>query len=91
MARSTARRLAPGFRSFSQHLLEHGHVEHLFSQHLLQLCILGFERLQPPGLRHFHAAILRAPSVERAIADAVLPAELLGAYPGLVLLQDAPS
>ena len=27
--------------------------------------------------------------VKRAIADAVLPAELFGAHPGLVLLQDA--
>jgi hypothetical protein len=30
----------------------------MFRQHLLELRVLGFERLQPLGLRHFHAAIL---------------------------------
>src|SRR6056297_1312100 len=102
MARSTARllehsplSLGPMARHgsssevFSEHFLERRDIEHLLRQHLLQLRILGLQRLQPPGVGHFHAAILRPPLVEGRIANPVLAAQILCAQPSLVLLQNA--
>jgi hypothetical protein len=62
----------------------------VFRQQFLQLRVLGLKRFQPFGHRHFHVPILRAPLLKRAIAYAMLPAELLDPYAGLTLLQDAP-
>ena len=42
----------------------------------LQLRVLVLERLQPLGLRHIHAAVLRLPGVERRRADPVLAADV---------------
>src|SRR6056297_3201256 len=93
MARSTARllehsplSLGPMARHgsssevFSEHFLERRDIEHLLRQHLLQLRILGLQRLQPPGVGHFHAAILRPPLVEGRIANPVLAAQILCAH-----------
>ena len=66
-----------------------GRFKHLLRQHLLELRVLGLQRLQPPRIRHLHAAISRAPLVEGRVADAVLAAQLFRAQPGLMLLQDA--
>ena len=52
------------------------------------LPVLLLERLQPLGVGHLHAAVLRPPRVERRVADPVLAAQLRSRCPGLLLLQD---
>src|SRR5690606_14224944 len=74
---------------FSEHLAQHRDIHHRLRQEPLQLRILVLELLQPLRLADLHAAILRAPVVEGRIADPVLPAQLCGAQPRLMLLQDA--
>ena len=58
------------------------------AKQLLQLGVLVFQRLQPPGVRHFKAAVLGLPFVERRAADPVLAAHVGRLRPGLVLPQD---
>lgn len=43
---------------FSQHFLQRRHIHHLLGQQFLQLGILGLQRLQLLGIRHFHLAEL---------------------------------
>ena len=59
---------------FSEHLFQCRDVHHRLRQQLFELRVLGFQRPQLLGVGYLHAAILRAPLVERRIADAVLPA-----------------
>src|SRR5690606_23694758 len=53
------------------------------------LAVLLLQALQPLRLRYVHAAILRAPLVERRIAHTVFAAKLRRRKPCLVLLQNA--
>jgi len=64
---------------------QHGVVEHRLGQQLLQLGVLVLQRPQPPGIRHFEAAILGLPFVERCAADPMPAAYLGGLRPSLVL------
>ena len=52
-------------------------IERQVGIHLLQAPILGLELLEPSQIRRFQAAVLRAPLVERGIADTELPADIL--------------
>ena len=49
--RIAARRASP---LFCGHVPQHGVVQHLLGEQPLQLRVLVLERLQPPGVRHFH-------------------------------------
>jgi len=73
---------------FCQQFLHCRHVEHLLGQQLLQLGVLVFERLQPLGLGHRHAGILRLPSIERAFRHAMLAAQIGALRAGLMLMHD---
>lgn len=44
--------------------------------------------VQLPSVRHFHAAILRAPLVKRRVAVPMPSAQISRRHPGLMLLQD---
>ena len=55
---------------------------------LLQLGVLVLQRLQPPGVRHVHAAELGLPLVECRAADPVLAAHVRRLRPGLLLPQN---
>ena len=57
---------------FSEHLAQGSDVHHLLGQQTLQLHVLILKLLQPLGLADLHAAILRAPVVERRITDPVV-------------------
>lgn len=59
-----------------------------FGQQLLELVVLGLEFTQAPGIGHLHAAVLRAPFVERRIAEAALAAQILDRQAGLGLLDE---
>ncbi len=74
---------------FSEHLFQCGDVHHLLGQHLLQLSVLAFQRLQPPRIRDLHAALLGSPFVERRVTNPVLVTKLLRAKPSLMLSQYA--
>src|SRR5262245_7992449 len=73
---------------FCSDVLEHGVVEHCLGQKLLEPRVLVLERLQPLGVRHLEAAILRLPFVERRAADPVLAADVRGLRAGLLLPQN---
>src|SRR5512137_3066461 len=57
-------------------------------QQPLELGVLLLKFPQPPRIRHVHAAEAGAPLVERGVAEAALPAQLLDRHPGLALLQE---
>lgn len=63
---------------FSQHLFQRDNIEHLLRQHLLERCILGFQSLQAPRVRHLHVAIFRTPLVEDRVADPMLAVSSVG-------------
>src|SRR5215469_4296580 len=71
----------------SQEVLQGGIIEHRIGQHPLELDVLVFQRPKPLGLRHIHAAELRFPFVDAAIADPVLAAQIRNRDTSLVLLQ----
>ena len=52
-------------------------LEQRLRQHLLELCVLPLQVLQPPGLVHLHVPELLLPPVERRLRDVRLPADLL--------------
>lgn len=87
MDQFTAFLLEPGLRSFSEHLFQCRDVHHLLGEHLLQLGVLRFQRLQPPSFGHFHAAILGSPIIEGRVTDPMLATQLLRAKPSLMLFQ----
>lgn len=70
------------------HHLQRFHVQHRLGQELFQLGVLGFQLLEPAGLRHLHPAELRSLGVKRRVTEAVLPAQLLDCHAGLGLLQE---
>src|SRR5215467_2535984 len=74
---------------FCSDVLQHDVVEHRLGEKLLQLCVLGLERLQPAGVRHLKTAVLRLPLVEGRAADPVLPAYLCRRCTCFLLPQDA--
>ena len=59
-----------------------------FRQQSHELGVLNFERLEPLGLGHIHAAELGAPLVERGVAEAPFAAQLLDRHPSIGLLQE---
>ncbi len=84
---ATASRLAPGVRIFFEKILQRDIVEHGVGEQALQLGVLILERLQTLGFRHFHAAELRLPGVERGAADPVLAADIGSRDARLLLTQ----
>ncbi|ABY37628.1 hypothetical protein ASZ97_15685 [Brucella melitensis] len=73
----------------SQKVFQSGVVEHRICQEPFQLCVFVFQRLQPLGLGHVHAAELGFPFIDAGIADAVLATKLRDRRARLVLLQNA--
>ncbi len=57
-------------------------------QQFLEPGILDFQLLQAPGFLCIHAAVLGTPLVERGLAEAALPADLLDRQARLSLLQE---
>jgi hypothetical protein len=47
-----------------------------------------FQGLQPPGIRHFQAAVLGFALEKSGAADAILAANVPGPHPGLLLAQN---
>src|SRR5215469_17138849 len=72
---------------FCESLAKCRHIEHRLRQQLLELAVFILECLQPAGVGHLHAAVLRTPRVKRRIADPVLAAQLDDRNARLVLLQ----
>jgi hypothetical protein len=62
---------------FLKRLLGHFVLQHRLGQQLLQLRVLGLQRLQPLGVRHVHAAVLAPPQIEARLREAALAAQLL--------------
>jgi len=71
----------------SQKVFQSCIVEHRVRKEPLQLRVLVFQRLQPLGFGHVHAAEFRFPFIDAGIADAVLAAKLRDRRACLVLLQ----
>ena len=69
-------------------MLHHGVVQHLLGQQLLQLRVLVLKSPQSSGIRHFKAAELRLPFIERRRADPMLAAYISRRNTALLLLQD---
>ena len=73
---------------FCQQPLKTSIIEHRISQQTLQFRVLGLLVLQPPQLRHSHAAILGFPLVQRRIRHAVLAAKLRNLRSGAMFLKN---
>ena len=71
-------------QSFLQELILHAE----FGKHLLQTLVLVIDGLHLRDQRRVHAAILRAPLIERRTAHAVLPTKLGHRNAALSLLQN---
>jgi hypothetical protein len=69
-------------------VLEHLVIERQVGDQVLQTPILVFERAQLLRIAHIHPAVLRAPAIERGLADAVLANEIRHLLAGLGRLQD---
>lgn len=77
-ARPPRRCAAPAGSEFSpRHDLQRFVIQHRLGQHILELGVLRFQRLEPLGVGHIQAAELAAPQVEGGIAETVLAAQLL--------------
>ena len=66
---------------FCRDFLHHLDLEVTLGHQLLQLGVLILERLQPLGVRHFEAAVLGLPFVERRAADPVRAAHIGRLHP----------
>jgi hypothetical protein len=74
-------------RVFYQQLAQRRDIQHRFFQQLLQLGVFIRQRLQSLGLGNLHAAVFRAPRIERRVADAMLAVKISRRCTSLVLLQ----
>ena len=72
-----------------QQVLQRHIVEHGTGQHALELAVLIFQRTEPLGFGHIHAAELGSPFVDAGLADTVLAAKITHRDTRLVLLQNA--
>ena len=69
--------------------LQHAYVQGLLCHHLVQLRILSFEILEPPGIRYLHATVLRLPAIKRRLRAVVLAAKIGHRKARLGFLQNA--
>ena len=71
---------------FSYHRLQHVLVQAQVRNQLLQPGVLIAQVLDLFGLAHIHAPVLRLPGIDRVLAHALLPRNILGCAPRLNLL-----
>lgn len=57
-------------------------------QQAFELVVLRFELTKPLGICSLHATVLSPPLVERGVAEAALPAQLLDRHAHLGLLEE---
>jgi hypothetical protein len=67
--------------------LQHVLVEAEIRNQLLQAGVLLAQVLDLFGLAHFHPAVLGLPGIDRVLAHALFPRNILGRAPRLNLLQ----
>jgi len=77
----------PGSELFFAYKGQHPVLEHLFRQHLLELAVLPFQLLEPPGFVDLHVPKLPLPPVEGHLREVFLPADVLDAFPAPIRLQ----
>ena len=63
-------------------------VQHRLRQHLLQTPVLILKRLETLGFRRLHTTILRAPFVQRRLANTVPAAKVTDFLASLILFQN---
>jgi len=76
---------------FSTDLLQSVNRQRLFSDNLLQLCVLSLEFLETPGFRHIHAAVLVPPPKERLLGNVVSPTDIPNRVRALFRLSENPN
>jgi hypothetical protein len=86
MVRTTSRRKG-AVTTFSQYLAGHLPFEHGLGQQILELGVLGFERLQALGVRDIETAELAAPQVIAGLRKPMTAAQILDGHPGIGLAQ----